>query len=213
MTVPSFESNDLFVYRIIKSHVNNPSDQWVNSYEFRTTEAGGENVLLDLADKLIAFEKTMHFELVNFVRFTVSTWEEDSKPYNPESFISSTITGVGGVAAPAGVLSLETCLNVTRVAAFGRFGHIFWRGALDSTMVEAPSGKDILVDQTSLQTDLDDNLTGSGLGDFIGVGGDAGLEMVLVNKTGTQIRRVQALFAAGVSKLPLDHAWFNRTTT
>lgn len=212
MSVHDFTTNDLFVMRIIKSHVNNPADKWANSYEFRATDVGTESVLLQMAEILIAFEKENHFELVNFERFTLSTWEEDSKPYDPEVFISSTISGVGGVAAAAGVLSLETCLNVTRVAAFGRYGHIFWRGALDSTMVEAPSGKDILVDPTSLQSQIDDTLTSSGFADYIGVLPDGNPALVMVSKDGTQIRPVIGLFAAGVSKLPVDHAWFNRTT-
>lgn len=213
MPILAYEVGDLFVYRVIKHHENNPDRKWANTYEFRATEAGGETELLLLSDALVGWEKAMHMVAVEFDRFTISTWEADSKPYDPLTFVSSTITGNGAVGEVNGMLPINNCLNVTRVAATGRFGHIFLRGALDGAEVDVPAGVYTLQDTGDIQTRITTALTSSNLADFIGAAPDGSLSMVMVSKDGSQVRTIAGLFAGGVSQLPTDHAWFNRTTT
>jgi len=211
MPVTSVAVDDLFVYRVIKSHENNPSDQWANSYEFKALSSGSEAELLTLGIVLVNFEKAIHKNVVVFDRLIISTWEEDSTPYDPTSFISSSLSGVGAVGEVGGTAAVNTCLNVTRVAAYGRFGHLFYRGVLDLSEIESPAGKSTLVDRAGIQANIDAALVSSSFEDYIGNPAEETFQLVMVNKAGTQIRPVTGLFAGGVSTVPTDHAWFNRT--
>jgi len=211
MTVHDFDTGARFVIRVFKNHFDNPSDTWVNSYEFKANESGTEGVLIELGNEVVAFEKAMHGVKISFNRMTISTWEEDSVPYNPLAFISTTLTGVGAVGEVTGLEPLNECLSVSRVCASGRVGHIFFRGALDAAEVFSPGGRATLIDDTEIQGRIDDALTASGLGETLGVLSAGSFQMVLIDKPGTTVRNVVGLVAAGVSFLPLDHAWFNRT--
>lgn len=212
MSVSAFDSGDRFVVRIVKSHDNNPSDQWVNSYEFVMAVTGTEASLLAMGDTVVAFEKLIHMTPVNFDRMIISTWEADSVPYDPEAFISVSLTGSGATGVVDGFEPLNECLSVARVCAFGRQGHLFYRGCLDAAEVFAPSGRAALIDDTEIQGRIDEALTTSGLSDFISPTSGDVANLAMINADGTQTRLVVGLVAAGVSFVPLDHAWFNRTT-
>jgi len=213
MTVASFIGASKFVIRVIKSHHNNPSDRWVNNYEFIAQDAGTEGDLLALGVQLVNFEKAIHLNLVDFKQMSISTWEADSVPYNPLTFISTPLVGTGAVGEVTGMEPLNECLSVARVCSSGRFGHIFYRGALDGAEVFAPTGKAALVDTEEVQARITDALTASGLEESLATPGGGSFSMCLIPAAGTPIRLVVGLVAAGVSFLPLDHAWFNRTTT
>lgn len=212
MPVISFEADDLFVIRITKYLSSNPDRKWANSYEFRATAGGNSDALLALGTALSVFESSMHHSSVTFDRILISTWEPDSVPYNPASFISSTLTLTGARGGLADLMSLNNCLNVTRQAASGRFGHIFYRGFLLEDDVSAPAGKSVLNDRPGIQDDMDGAIASSGLGDYIGTAPAAEIQLVMISADGTNIRVVNNLRVSGVSVLPLDHAWFNRTT-
>lgn len=210
MTVLDYDGNAKFIVRIIKSHANNPSDQWVNSYELHSLDPGTGTELVAAANIIVAFEKLMHKNVVNFIRLTISTWEADSVPYDPESFISSTISGMGNIGVVTGIRPLNECLSLTRVVTSGRFGHIFYRGALDDNEVFSPAGKLVFVDGDEMQTRVDSAVTAAGI-DELFLTGSSSLQLALIDKTGANKRHVVGLFASGISSLPLDHAWFNRT--
>jgi len=212
MTVLSIAADDLFVMRVTKYLSSNPSNTWQNSYEFQATAVGTEADLLELANQLVIFEAGMHKDVVVFDRALISTWEADSVPYNPETFISSTLTAVGAVGDSTTIMPLDKTLSIARVAGYGRVGHIFLRGALDEDDVSAPAGTSKLDDRAALQTRLDTALTTSGLTDYVGTTPVAGFRMVMVNAAGTQIRPIVQLRVQGVGSVPTDHAWFNRTS-
>jgi len=210
MSVSSFATGDKFIYRIIKSLTTNPSDQWVNTYEFSALETGGEEELLALGVVLVSFEQAMHHDVVRFDRMVISTWEPDSVPYDPAAFISTSLSELGTIGSSTALMALNTALSVARVAAFGRQGHLFYRGNLDEEEVSAPAGKSILTDRADKQTQLDAAVASSGLDDYIG-GGATSLRMMMINADGDQVRPVVGLFAQGVSTIPTDHKWFNRS--
>ena len=81
---------------------------------------------------------------------------------------------------------------------------------MDEPGVSTPSGRYVLNDRAGLQAAIDGALGSSGLDDFIGAG-TGSLKMVMINKTGSQIRNILQLRVQGVSTVPLDHAWFNRS--
>jgi hypothetical protein len=212
MTVLSFVADDLFTLRVTKYLSTNPANKWQNSYEFQANDGGGEAELLALGTALVEFESSFHHDVVTFDRLLISTWEADSVPYNPSTFISSTLTAVGGIGPVGDLLALNTCLSVARIAGSGRFGHIFYRGVLEEVEISAPAGVNILASRAAQQTKINDALTDSGLEDYVGVAPTGAFRLVMVDKTGAQVRNVIQVRAQGVSTIPTDHAWFNRTS-
>jgi hypothetical protein len=211
MTVLSFVADDLFVIRVIKYLSTNPDNKWANSYEFQATAGGDEGDLLTLGNVLVQFEATFHRTAVVFDRILISTWAEDSVPYDPATFISSTLTATGAVAIGGQLQALNTTLSVARIASSGRFGHLFYRGILEELDIGAPAGKAVLVSRAAQQVKIDDAAEDSGFDAYFGEAPTGSLRMVMVNKAGDQIRPVNQLRVQGVSTIPTDHAWFNRT--
>lgn len=211
MPVTEFAADDLFIFRITKSLATNPDRQWQNTYEFRAVTSGDTGALIALGTALVLFEQSMHMSQVVFERLLISTWVPDSHPYDPAAFIASSLTAVGARGGLADLQPLSQCLTVTRQANSGRFGHIFYRGFLLEDDSNAPAGKPRLVARSDIQDDMEAALTSSGLGDYITVGGHTSLMMCMVNKDGSNVRDVNALRVQGVSQLPLDHKWFNRS--
>jgi hypothetical protein len=211
MSVVDFAADDLFTFRTVKYLATNPDNKWSNSYEFKATASGDVVALTLLASILVLFEQGLHFTTVRFDHTIISTWVPDSVPYDPEAFVSLPESVAGVVTGDETMLSLDNCFSVRRVPASGRFGHIFYRGCLGEGMVEAPSGKSVFTTPSAMQDAVSDNLTDSELENYLGNPASAPLQMVMISATGTQIRNVMTLRAGGVSKLPTDHAWFNRT--
>lgn len=212
MSVSGYATGDAFTIRIVKYHQNNPDRRWANNYEAVGMAAGTEADLLAFGLVLVAFERQLHWSQVLFAQLSISTWQPDSKPYNPEAFISTPLTGAGARDGSGGGLEpLNVCLNVQRVCAFGRFGHIFYRGALGEGEVDAPAGKAILSNRASNQTQLDTAITASGLSAYLGASA-AALQVNLIGKTVGSARAVLGLSIGGVSVVPYNHTWFNRTT-
>lgn len=211
MTVIEYPAGNLFVLRTIKYLSTNPANKWANSYEFHSLAAGSDAELRSLASALVLFEATLSQNTVLFDRVLVSTWEADSKPYDPMVFLSIPQTASGLVGAVGDQLALDKALSIARVANSGRFGHIFLRGVLNEADTSAPAGKTILNDRAGIQENIDSALLSSELEAYLGLARPAVLEMCMINKTGTQVRPVITLNVQGVSTLPTDHAWFNRT--
>lgn len=212
MPVDSFDGADRFIVRVVKHLITNPDDTWANSYEFRATDPGGEAELLALGTAVVEFERLFHYDTTIFDRLLISTWEEDSVPYDPSAFISTSLSAVGELTALTSALALNQCLSVTRVATSGRFGHLFYRNCVAEGDVFAPAGKTVLNERAVFQTRIDGAIDDSDLTNFIGSSASGGLNMVMVNKSGSQTRMVAGLFVQGVSTIKTDHKWFNRTS-
>lgn len=213
MDVLAFSNPAAFTVRVIKYHRLNPDRKWANSYELYAIADGTEEHLLDAGQRIVNFEVGIHRDVVIFDRLLISTWEADSKPYNPDTFISSSLSVTGSRASVDPMVALNQCLSVARVCATGRFGHLFYRGCLYESDVEAPAGKTILSDRGLFQTYLDEKLSDSGLSDYLPSGGSTNLRLVMVKDDPSRPRLVTFLKVQGVTTLPQDHAWFNRTTT
>lgn len=211
MDVVSWGAGSKFVFRTIKYLQTNPANKWANSYEFVAQGAGSDSELLSLASALVLFEANIHRNVVLFDRVLISSWEEDSRPYDPATFISIPQTGAGLIGPVGDNLALDKCLAIARVPQTGRFGHLFYRGVLNEADTSAPAGKTILTDRAGIQEQVDAALTTSELEAYLGLSRPANLTMSMINKTGTQVRNVVTLTVQGVSTLPTDHAWFNRT--
>lgn len=212
MTVLDYGIDDLFILRIIKYHTANPDRQWANSYELHAHSPGDDSTLLSVASAFVLFEQEMHNPLIGFDRFLLSTWQADSKPYNPDTFMSVPLGTFGTAPDVTNLIGLGQAFSVSRVPASGRFGHLFYRGVLTEDMVSAPAGKSILSSVPAMQTIIDDAIVASELSTYFEPDNAPGISLVMISPTGEDWRGVGSLVAAGVSNLPQDHAWFNRTT-
>lgn len=210
MSVTTTTAGDLFIFRVTKYHQLNPDRKWANSYEFKVIEGSTEGSLLTLGAVLVNFESKLHLASTVFDRLLVSTWQPDSVPYDPETFISTSLTAIGTNPSGSNPIGLTQPLTVVRSAPTGRSGHLFYRNVLTEDIVSSPAGKTILDSRSDLQTLINGALTASGLEAYIGEPPDEGLQLVMVNADGTQVRPVIQLRAQGVTTLPLDHKWFNR---
>lgn len=212
MSVSDFEIGDLFVVSIKKNLLTNPENSWVNRYELRAETTGTEAELLAAMEAIRFFEQQIHSAAVFFSQETVSTWEADSVPYDPTAFISVPLSSVGTRVVALELENLQTCLSVRRVCDFGRFGHLFYRGCLYEDEVSSPSGKSILTSPATVQTRIETAMEDAELGNYVGPTAHGALRVVMVNKTGTQVRPVIGFTQGGVALVPNDHAWYNRTT-
>jgi len=212
MPVTTFNIGDKFIARVVKHLSTNPANQWVNSYEFVATNAGTTGDFVTLGEALVEFEAGIHTELVTFDRFTASTWEADSVPYDPAAFYSVSLSAVGIRSdVPNEVEPLGMALRVNRQAESGRFGNLFYRGALFENEVSSPAGIPILTTPGTIQDNLTDVLASSGFGDYLTPGPGTPFQLSMISADGSQVRNVTGLLATGVSLIKQDHQWFNRT--
>lgn len=213
MSLTTIAEGDLFTVRIFKNLVTNPLNEWSNSYEVKAFVGDlSTGDLLVECRAMVRFEKAIHHDVVQFSRMVISTWEADSVPYDPESFLVDSLTGVGEVGPVGDNLALNQCLVVVRQPVTGRFGHIFYRGVLNEADTEAPAGRLVLSDPSGTASTIASAVSDSDFSNLLGVTPSNGVGLVMVNATGTQVRSVVALNASGCTTLPTDHAWFNRTS-
>lgn len=213
MSVLAFTTGDLFRLTIVKYLATNPERKWANNYEAQATADGVTTDLTALGLVLVEFERKLHFDPVVFDRLRISTWEADSLPYDPSSFLSLPLSAVGILDEGGSSLeALNVCWDVARIPISGRFGHLYYRGALVESEVSAPAGKFILDSPVTKQGEVVDALDDSTLADYTGGGGPV-LNLVMVNADGTQIRTIANLSSRGVAVVPFNHTWFNRTSS
>ena len=210
MSVIGFEQGDRFIYTVHKRLNANPNLDWRNTYEFVATDDGNITDLTALALALSDFERTIHYNGVFFTTVEIATWEPDSVPYDPTSFLSFPV-GESGNLDPGedGLVANNVCLHVARVPASGRYGHIFYRGCMVMADIAAPAGDWILTAPEAMFTRISDGLSSTGFDDYV-TGAGPVLHLAMVNKTGSNTRQVVAIGLPAVSTVPTKHQWFNR---
>jgi hypothetical protein len=206
-----------FVFTLTKALIANPAIRWRNTYEafFDEDSNPSSSALEDLAAALLEFEKIIHLSGVQFVQTTISTWAADSKPYDPESFITipHAADTVGqrtiGASQP---LDLTAAFYVRRQVPTGRQGKLFYRGVLGENDVEAPAGVMRLSSVSGMQTLIDGALNSSDLSQYLypTATGMLMLSMTSEPVPGNPIhRQVMNLLAAGATRVSGDHRWYN----
>jgi hypothetical protein len=213
MSVLEFTTGGKFVIRVIKYLATNPDNKWANSYEFQASADGTDSDLTTLITAVVSFEVAFHRSAVIFDRALASTWGEDSKPYDPSTFLVVPLETAGDSEVSADLLPLDKTLSIARVPQSGRVGHLFYRGCLAEDQVSAPAGKSIINDKPALQTAIDAALVSSELENYIGTGAPGPLHMVMIDRNGDVVRTVLDLSVKGVGTVPADHAWFNRPSS
>jgi hypothetical protein len=175
---------------VYKYHQNTQSDKFVTGYEFQALGTGlGIVGVNQLVNNVVAFEKAMTRNTIQFDRAVVSTWAQEPGGYDPDQFVVVDLDGTGTIGGSSTDLPLEAALFVRRVVSSGRQGKLFLRGYLNESSVENNSGQWVLgdpsVDQGILDTAISTSITG-----YLG-GTAVDWQMVLhgANKAGTLFTR------------------------
>jgi hypothetical protein len=136
-----------YIIRVFKSwQVRDVERRWVNTYEVEHTGASPAD-LIETANDIADAERLIHRDAVQFLSATISTWEPDSKPYNPLAFTTVELTGTGAVLVSTGQpVDSNVCFVVKREATLGRSGRLFYRGCLLESDIE--TGGDLRVKLT-----------------------------------------------------------------
>ena len=134
MPINSIAQDEVFTVRIYKRL---EGQEWANSYEVQAAVASSDPTIMigNLQNWLIGLERSIHLTDVFFDRITVSTYQPDSRPYDPTRFVSLPIFQQGQRARSGDALTLAICLFVRREVRFGRSGKLLYRGVLQEADV------------------------------------------------------------------------------
>lgn len=213
MSVIEYVVTDKFVITVVKHHATNPVLKWANNYELYAATEGDTTNLISAANKIVAFERAMHCSFVAFDSCRISTWEPDSTPYDPQTFLNIPLTGVGATSPVGDAEPLTMTLSVVRQVSTGRLGHLFFRGVIGEGWVVSPAGVPAFVNPHDIDVFLQAAVDASSVDDLFGAGTVDGLSLAMITKTGDHVRVVDGFTVKGIAQLPLNHAWFNRTAS
>lgn len=214
MSIVSGEPGDLLVLRTFKHLTTRVDTTWVNNYEFVAVNSWDSSQLIQCATAVQVYEQAFHSEVVQFDRWTFSTWEPDSTPYDPESFMGGAwpagTTGLVGLSTLVDVEPVDITLWVQRQVMTGRQGKLFYRGVLGEPFVTAPGGVPVL-SGTTIQDKFDDAYPNIGpyIDGYDEFGSPEPFRLALIGKTG-QTRLVKQLVLKGVAINKRDRGYFDR---
>jgi len=206
--------------RVYKYMTGDPLRGWGNTYEIWMGETGS---LIDpdncqaLAGAIAAAEKELHLDWVQYDRAVVASWQEDSHPYDPTSFVTVDLSAYTGGRSTIGQkdLGMDTALKCRRQAALGRPGKLEFRQSIGTNDLDAGgSGKQVL--NNTSRTALSEDLTA--LYDVIqafvqDTDPTATLAMLSPYDGPPTVRTVLGLAVLNPGPSKFNHKWFNRTTT
>jgi hypothetical protein len=207
------EQDEVLTVRTYKI-IPNAQLAWANTYEVicdqeAPTPAQAEQRLFQLIDALTTLEKSLLSAAFVLDRIVVSTYVADSRPYDPFTFASYTISQAGTYSTASNPpLALQFCTLVKRLTPFGRQGNILYRGIVGSADATiTPSGTSIRQARiTAIETKLNDFLTA--IRNF-------GFDLVMARgvqsvEVGT-LRRVRALEVKQDMRFKkLNNRWFDK---
>lgn len=213
-SVVTYDEGDKFMIRHFCDLGSSQGPVWSNTVEAYAEGPGALADLKTLAGKVLAVYQAMSSNEVRFTRYTISTWEAEGVPYNPEHFYAEDLADETGLRTITNLLDLGVCLVIGRNASVGRTGRLWLRGALGEADVEIEGGKFILTDPTTFASTLSGAITSSTLG-YHFVGGMADLKLAMLgyrlvlNTPQYWQSLVTGLAVKGVSLLPTKHKWYN----
>lgn len=193
--------------KIYKAHSLNSYIEWSNTYEIVSdTEQTLASAITAMQD-LVKFERAFHTGYAVFKRAIISTWTPDSKPYNPNSFVSVPLQQGGSRdIVNAELAPLHMCLKVSFQVNTGRQGYRLYRGCLTEGDFNSPAGLPVLINgstPSSMVIGSQVNLTGL-------FGGGAS-PWTLVLHSATHTRDVVMVAPAGITMKKFNNRYFDRT--
>lgn len=198
-----------FVFRTRKSVIDQPSKIWYNTYEARFFGSPATEALDQLATGICLYEQTMLLNVFKIDSVTISTWAEDSHPYNPASFVTQPKNLAGerpvGIGTPA---PLRDCLFIRRVTESGRIGRLFLRGVLLRGDLTTSSGENALTSQEDMDSLHDSALANGELASFF-ITGEQLLKLCLIGASQVT-REYENMLVGGYADVKLNHKYFDR---
>jgi hypothetical protein len=153
MTVTNITNGELFTVRVYKSF---GALVWANNYEFRSSQdvPFAQTAIIDLVNQLVNLERPLYPSYIRIDRVVVSTYQPDSRPYNPETFTTIPVNQEGTASFTSDAMPIEYCIFVRRVTAAGRPGKLLYRGALQESDVGTQGLRAVIILQrlNALQT-------------------------------------------------------------
>ena len=214
---------DKLIVRTHKESTNDAGNTWTNTYEF--VKLAGSFVLPEIytiANDIVNFEKTMHYNSVAFKSVSVATWQpkDSQQPYNPEAFLHLPLTNIVGlVPSPSASITLDkdVTLFLARQVQFGRTGKLFFRGAIsESDILTGTTAGRMTLDPgafNGLVTRLTNAINAGSLTSYF-AGGENPVKMALIHPAAIPpmglFRPVIGLSLQGVKINRSNHLWFNR---
>lgn len=206
MSVTDIVTGELFTARLYKRY---GSLTWANNYEFRAREdvPFAQTSLIDLTIALRNLEQPIYPSFIRLDRVVISTYEPDSLPYNPDSFVTIPINEAGGAGFSTNAMPLEYCLFVRRVVPSGRPGKLLYRGVFEENTVTTIDLRPV-VEVARLQT-LQSHFSQWFAGFLTG---PTPFEMVMVSGTESlNVRQVQGLSVSqSITLKQMSNAYFDR---
>lgn len=204
-----------FTIRIFKAwRGRDISRAWSNTYEI-ISGATNPTELVAVGDALVSAERGLHLTDVQFLQYTISTWAPDSHPYNPEAFVTYTLTDAGERGNETGIndnaLDYNVCLMVHRNAVTGRSGRLFFRGVLlESDVMIQGDGRFAIEGETSGQ--LMDAVDAYKTGVAPYITGGTGNQLALISTSGSTVyrRNIVDVVMGGVVINKKNHRYFDR---
>lgn len=209
MSVEEPATGESFSFRVRKSVIAMPSVKWYNTYEARFLNPGTSENLESLAVGLATFESKLLLTPYKVEAVLVSTWEADSHPYNPMSFVSFELPITGQRAlGGSGPADLRVALFLKRTVESGRIGRLFLRGSLRLSDLSNLGGEFSLLDPAAIETEVDDALSDGAL--FANFEGGAANPTLALIGAGEVTRPIMDITTGGVSFIKLNHKYFDR---
>lgn len=193
-------AGERFVVTTYKSLISTPDRIWRNTYDIQTEEGAQFADWAILADRVSDFEAEIHLVGVRVDRVVISTWVEDSDPYNANEFVSYDTQKNALRSAGSDPLPLEFTMFVRKSVSLGRYGKVFYRGVLREEDVASSGGKAFLVNAPALEALLD-TAGASSLFYAHLAGGTATSELIVSSTALAGQRSVTAMNVAGVKVL------------
>ena len=214
---------DKIIVRTHKESTNDAGNTWTNTYEF--TKLAGAFMLAEIytiANDIVNFEKTMHYNSVAFKSVSIATWQpkDSQQPYNPEAFLHLPLTntvGLVGSPSPSATVDKDITLFLARKVQFGRSGKLFFRGAISETEITTgtTAGR-MTIDPgsfNSLVTRLNTAINAGSLDSYF-AGSENPVKMAMIHPVALPsmgaVRPVVGLSLQGVKINRSNHLWFNR---
>lgn len=209
--VTDFSDGARFTVRVRSSLASNRRVRWHNTWEVRAISAGGIDDIEAMAGKIATFQSLVCYNYVYIDEATVSSWEEDSHPYNPLGFVTYVYNTLGqnplGVKLP---VSLRQTLFIKRTVVAGLPSKLFLRGALANEDIEYADGEWQLVGTGLIQADIDAAIVTSELEELL-LGVEGGQFSLCMIGTGGETRFLTGLQAAATTDVKLNHKYFDRS--
>jgi len=206
MTVTNITNGELFTVRVYKTF---GALFWANNYEFRARQdvPFAQTAIIDLVNQLVNLERPLYPSYIRLDRVVVSTYQPDSRPYNPDTFTTLPINLDGTATTSGDAMPIEYCVFVRRVVASGRPGKLLYRGVLDEASVGTLGLRAVL---TTTRRNQLQNLFSTWFGAF--VASNVPFELVMISgQEDINVRVVQGLTVVErITLKQVGNAYFDR---